>query len=86
MWYLDDGAIAGPKLSVLRALSIVQNLGPPNSLFVNTSNSELYSTGDLSIFPSEMKSLKQFNYEILYAPIGDFVFCAKYASQKRAKA
>ena len=27
MWYLDDGAKAGPKLAVLRALSIVQDLG-----------------------------------------------------------
>ena len=86
MWYLDDGAIAGPKLAVLHALSIVQDLGPPNGLFVNTSKCELYSIGDLSIFPPEMKSSKDLNFEILGAPIGDFVFCAKYASQKRAKA
>ena len=85
MWYLDDGAIAGPKLAVLHALSIVQDLGPPNGLSVNTSKCELYSIGDLSIFPSEMKSSKDLNFEILGAPIGDFVFCAKYASQKRAK-
>ena len=86
MWYLDDGTMAGPKLAVLRALSIVQHLGPPNGLFVNTSKCELYSIGDLSIFPSEMKSSKDLNFEILGAPIGDFVFCAKYASQKHAKA
>ena len=86
MWYLDDGAIAGPKLVVLRALSIVQDLGPPNGLSVNTSKCELYSTGDLSIFPSAMKSSKVLKFEILGAPIGDFAFCAKYASQKRAKA
>eukprot|EP00731_Ephydatia_muelleri_P026909 Em0018g1009a len=80
MWYLDDGIIAGPKLS------IVQDLGPPNGLYANTSKCELYSTGDLSIFPSEMKSSKVLNFEILGAPIGDFVFCVKFASQKRAKA
>ena len=39
-----------------------------------------------SIFPSEMKSSKVLNFEILGAPIGDFVFYAKYASQKCAKA
>ncbi|KAL5499523.1 hypothetical protein EMCRGX_G010957 [Ephydatia muelleri] len=33
-----------------------------------------------------MKSSKDLNFEILGAPIGDFVFCAKYASQKHAKA
>ena len=59
MWYLDDGTIAGPKLAVLHALSIVQDLGPPNDLFVNISKCELYSTGDLSIFPSEMKYSKK---------------------------
>ena len=71
---------------MLRALSIVQDLGPPNGLFINTSKCEIYSTGDLSIYPSEMKSSKDLNFEIPGAPIGDFVFCAKYASQKRAKA
>ena len=86
MWYPDDGAIAGPKLAVLRALSIVQDLGPPNGLFVNTSKCELCSTGDLSIFPSEIKSSKVLNVEIIGVPIDDFVFCAKYASQKRAEA
>ena len=80
MWYLDDGTMAGPKLAVLGALSIVQHLGPPNGLFINTSKCELY------IFPSEMKSSKELNFEILGAPIGDFVFCAKYASQKHTKA
>ena len=33
-----------------------------------------------------MKSSKALNFEILGAPIGDFVFCAKFASQKCAKA
>ena len=33
-----------------------------------------------------MKSSNTLNFEILGAPIGDFVFCAKYASQKCVKA
>ena len=49
------------------------------------SLSHLNSTGDLSNLPSEMKSSKELNFEILGAPIGDSVFCAKYESQKRAK-
>ena len=49
------------------------------------SLTHLNSTGDLSILPSEMKSSKELNFEILGAPIGEFVLCAKYASHKRAK-
>ena len=41
-----------------------------HGLFVNTSKCELYSTGDLSIFLSEMKSSTVLNFEILGAPIG----------------
>ena len=70
MWYLDDVTITGPKLTVLRALSVVQDLGPPYGLFVSTSKCELYSTGNLSIFPFEMKSCTELNFEILGTPIG----------------
>ena len=28
-WYLDDGVVAGPQLAVEKALSIIQELGPP---------------------------------------------------------
>ena len=33
-----------------------------------------------------MKSSKEIVFQILGTPIGDFVICAKYASQKLAKA
>ncbi|KAL5479843.1 hypothetical protein EMCRGX_G023432, partial [Ephydatia muelleri] len=36
-WYLDDGVVAGPKQSVLHALAIIQELGPPLGLVINPS-------------------------------------------------
>eukprot|EP00731_Ephydatia_muelleri_P002479 Em0001g2479a len=49
-WYLDDRVLAGPRQAVLRALSIIEDLGPPldnHHLIhaVNTFNS-LVSTSD----------------------------------------
>eukprot|EP00731_Ephydatia_muelleri_P035490 Em0128g7a len=35
--YQDDGVVAGPKQSVLRALYIIQELGPPLGLVINPS-------------------------------------------------
>eukprot|EP00731_Ephydatia_muelleri_P032588 Em0024g132a len=34
-WYLDDGVLASPRPAVLQALSIIQEIGPPNGLIVN---------------------------------------------------
>eukprot|EP00731_Ephydatia_muelleri_P033215 Em0026g35a len=41
-WYLDDGVLAGPRPAVLQALSIIQEIGPPNGLiaFCSTFISE----------------------------------------------
>ena len=87
MWYLDDGAIAGPKLAVLRALAPYFKTLVPLMVFSSTHlNVNDTVMVKLSIFPFEMKSSKTLNFEILGAPIGDFVFCAKYASQKCSKA
>ena len=34
-WFLDDGILAGSKAAVLRALSIIEVLGPPLGIFTN---------------------------------------------------
>ena len=73
-WYLDDGAIAGPRLAVEKALSIIQEMGPSLGLFVNPTKCELFSRGDLSSFPFEMKRSNVPHLEILGAPIGDLIF------------
>ena len=83
-WYIDDGVIAGSKQAVVQALSIIQDLGPPLGLVINSSKCELYGDCDLQPFPSEMKKCKVFNFEILGAPIGDTIFCARFIAEKRA--
>ena len=85
-WYIDDGVIAGSKQAVVQALSIIQDLGPPLGLVINSSKCELYGDCDLQPFPSEMKKCKAFNFEILGAPIGDTIFCARFIAEKRAGA
>eukprot|EP00731_Ephydatia_muelleri_P012448 Em0006g1342a len=85
-WYIDDGVIAGPKQAVVQVLSIIQDLGPPLGLVINSSKCELYGDCDLQPFPSEMKKCNAFNFEILGAPIGDTIFCAKFIAEKRAGA
>ena len=47
---------------------------------------ELFSRHDLEDFPVDMKVCHEPNLEILGAPIGDVIFCAKFLAEKRAKA
>ena len=47
---------------------------------------ELFSRGDIEGFPADIKVFHEPNFEILGAPIGDAIFCAKFLAQKRAKA
>ena len=75
-----------PRLAVEKTLSIIQELGPSLGLFVNPTKCELFSRGDLSSFPIEMKRSNVPRLEILGAPIGDLIFCAKIVAQKRASA
>ena len=85
-WYIDDGVVAGPISAVLRALSIIKDLGPPLGLHINLSKCKLFSVNDLSRFPDEMKKSNVPHFDILGAPIGDFLFCAKYIAQKSTDA
>ena len=85
-WYLDDGVVAGSKQSVLHALAIIQELGPPLGLVINPSKCELYSQNDMSVFSSQMKQSNMPHLEILGSPIGDTIFCANVVSQKCAQA
>ena len=82
----NDGVVAGPTAAIARVLTIIQDLGPPLGLYINTAKCELYSLSDLSTFPGEMKQSNVPHFEILGAPIGDLVFCAKFVAQKRSEA
>eukprot|EP00731_Ephydatia_muelleri_P007139 Em0003g1387a len=43
---------------------------------------ELFSRGDIEAFPADIKVFHEPNFEILGAPIGDAIFCAKFLTQK----
>ena len=85
-WYIDDGVVAGPIVAIARVLAIIQNRGPPLGLYINITKCELFSLSDLSTFPDEMKRSNVPHFEILGAPIGDLVFCAKFVAQKQSEA
>ncbi|KAL5515630.1 hypothetical protein EMCRGX_G000825 [Ephydatia muelleri] len=85
-WYLDDGTLAGATDAVKRAIQLIQQIGPPMGLRINATKCELISQGSLEGFPADMKRQHDPNVEILGAPIGDVIFCAKFLAQKRAKA
>eukprot|EP00731_Ephydatia_muelleri_P034230 Em0051g22a len=61
-------------------------IGPPMGFRINATKCELNSQGSLEGFPADMKRQHDPNVEILGAPIGDVIFCAKFLAQKRAKA
>ena len=85
-WYIDDGVVAGPVAAIARVLAIIQESGPPLSLNINIAKCELFSSRDLSSFPEEMRRSNVPHFEILGAPIGDLVFCAKFVAQKQLEA
>ena len=66
-WYMDDGALAGPRSSVMNVLALLQELGPPLSLHVNIRKCEVFSQSSLDIFPAGTKSpkIKTLKYRVL---------------------
>eukprot|EP00731_Ephydatia_muelleri_P001362 Em0001g1362a len=63
---LDDGTLAGKKSAILRALSLLDSIGPSLGIFIN-----------VSCFVKATPCR---------APIGDYLFCGKYAASKRSEA
>ena len=70
-WYLDDGVLAGPRSAVLQALSIIQEIGPPNGLIVNFPfpKCEIFSKHDVHPVPPEMTRSTHPNIVILGIPL-----------------
>ena len=79
--YMDDGALAGPRSSVMNVLALLLELGPPLGLHVNIHKCEVFSQSSLDIFPAGIKKSNNPNTEIL---IGDF--CHQFISHKRSEA
>ncbi|KAL5497303.1 hypothetical protein EMCRGX_G013760 [Ephydatia muelleri] len=56
-WYLDDGVLAGPRQAVLRALSIIEDLGPPLDILGTPIGDYLYCTGFFAAKRAELTKL-----------------------------
>ena len=54
-WYMDDGALAGPRSSVMNVLALLQELDPPLGLHVNIHKCEVFSQSSLDIFLAGIK-------------------------------
>lgn len=67
--------LAGPKHAALRALSIIEDLGPSMGIFINLSKCELFSHSDISMFPHVIKASHVPHLDILGTPIGDYLYC-----------
>ena len=83
---MDDGALAGPRSSVMNVLDLLQQLGPPLGLHDNIRKCEVFSQSSLDIFPAGIKMSNNPNIEILGSPIRDADFCHQLISHKRSEA
>ena len=71
-WYLDDGVLAGNRKSVLRAIHLIEELGPALGLHINLVKCELFSSKGNTSFPPAVKSSLLPNLDILGAHRGLF--------------
>ena len=77
-WYLDDGALAGPRDAVSRALKILQANSDISGLHINLGKCELFCAQELSMFSSDIPCSACPHFELLGAPIGSAEYCAQY--------
>ena len=86
-WYLDDGVLAGNHTAVLHALQIIEEMGPARPwTSINLAKYELCSPTIKSSLPPVVKSSCLPHLDILGAPIGDYLFCAHFISERCAQA
>ena len=85
-WYLDDGALAGPRDVVSRALKLLQANSDTTCLHINLGKCELFCAQELSMFPSDIPCSACPHFELLGAPIGSVEYCAQYIESKRKDA
>ena len=83
-WYLDDGALVGPRDALSRALGILQAKSDTSGLHIN--NLSKCQSQDLSMFPSDIPCSACPHFELINAPIGSAEYCAQYIECKRKDA
>ena len=85
-WYHDDGILAGTKSALVRALTLIEELGPTVGIFINLSKCEIFCRTNTAMFPTSMKVSHAPHLDILGAPVGDYLHCANFISAKRNEA
>ena len=78
--------LAGKLSAVLRALHLIEELGPHMGLIINLSKCEVFSPQGNQLFPPAVKSSILPNLEILGVPIGDYLHCSHFIADKCSKA
>ena len=78
--------MAGPRSSLCRILTLLQEEGPALGIIINLPKCEVFSRHGLDVFPLNIKKSDKPNMEILGIPIGDLDFCSSFISKKHSKA
>ena len=99
VWFLDDGALCGPREVIIRALQIFMEDGPSLGLHLNLAKCELFSPQSFNVltpdgvliseqsFPPQITKRSHIpNLVMLGAPIGDTKFCSAFVEEKRLEA
>ena len=84
-WYLDDGALAGNRPAMLRAMHIIEEMGPALGLYINFTKCEPFSSKGNASFPPAVKCSLLPNLDILGAPVGDYLHCSRFIADKCAE-
>ena len=84
-WYLDEGVLAGDRPAVLRAMHIIEEMGPALGLHINFAKCELFSSKGNTFFPPAVTFSILPNMDILGAPVGDYLHCSKFIADKCAE-
>eukprot|EP00731_Ephydatia_muelleri_P016838 Em0009g1262a len=74
------------RSAVLRALNLIEELGPHIGLVINFSKCEVFSPQGNHLFPPAVKSSLSPNLEILGVPIGDYLHCSHFIAENCSKA
>ena len=78
--------MAGPRSSLCRILTLLQEEGPALGIIINLPKCEVFSRHGLDMFPLNIKKSDKPNMEILGIPIGEQDFCSSFISKKHSKA
>ena len=70
---------------MLRALHLIEEMGPALGLHVNLAKCELFSRKGNTSFPPDVRCSLLPNLDILGAPIGDYLHCSKFIAGKCAE-